>query len=135
MLERPCTCGTKCLIVSLLLSPLKLIKNERHKRSLVPQFLTIHIMPYYSLCKMVIFAISQVRAIFLPIKCFLNQFFSHQTILMRFLLICVFSSQVFMFQLSHLTQKKEKKRRQLVWQEIVLFVFVFCFFFFSNCAG
>ena len=138
MLERPCTCGTKCLIVSLLFSPLKLINNERHKKSLVPPFLTIHIMPYYSLCKMAIFATSQIRAIFfLPIKCFLNQFFSHQTILMRFLLICVFSSQVYIFQLFHLTQKKEKKR-QIVWQEIVLFVFFvlffFLFLFFSNCA-
>ena len=76
---------------------------------------------------MVIFATSQIRAIFFCLlSVFLISFFSHQTILMRFLLICVFSSQVFMFQLSHLTQKKEKKR-QIVWQEIVLFVFGFVF--------
>ena len=34
-----------------------------------------------------------------------------------------------MFQLSHLTQKKEKKG-QIVWQEIVLFFFFFCLFLF-----
>ena len=48
---------------------------------------------------MVIFATSQIRAIFLPIRCFLNQFFSHETTLIWFLLICVFSSQAFILQL------------------------------------
>ena len=128
-----CTTHSTCLkdhehrIVSLLFSPLKLINNERHKKSLVPPFLTINIMPYYSLCKMVIFATSQIRAIFLPIRCFLNQFFSHETTLIWFLLICVFSSQAFILQLCPRDTKRGGKR-QSGCQEIVLFVF--CFFFF-----
>ena len=87
VVQRSCK---RCHIVSLLFSPLELINNERHKKSLVPPFLTINIMPYYSLCKMVIFATSQIRTIFLPIRCFINQLFSHETTLMRFSLICAF---------------------------------------------
>ena len=115
---------------------LKLINNERHKKSLVPPFLTINIMPYYSLCKMVIFATSQIRAIFLPIRCFVNQFFSHETTLMRLLLICVFSSQVFIFQLCpRETKKKGKKATNRLSGDCPICFFCFCVVcFFSKCA-
>lgn len=110
----------------------KLIKNERYKKSLVPAFLTNNIMPYYSLCKMVIFTTSQIRAIFLPIRCFLNQLFSHETTLTRFFSYMCFLLTGFYFSTLPSWDKKKEKKWQIGWQEIVLFVFVVVvvFFFF-----
>ena len=76
---------------------------------------------------MVIFATSQIRAIFLAITCFLNQVISHETTLMQFLLICVFSSQVFIFQVCPRDAKEGEKVTNKLSGDCPI-----CFFFLAS---